>query len=79
MLCTRGLCSSFLLLAAVLVGAPSLAHSQTSRISGVVRDSSGVPREGATVRATNGVTALGIRCENELITVNLPAWSLYAA
>ena len=56
MLCTRGLCSSFLLLAAVLVGAPSLAHSQTSRISGVVRDSSGVPREGATVRATNGVT-----------------------
>src|SRR5262245_63488931 len=54
-----GLCRrSFRLVAAsaVLFGAPAFAQTPTGRISGVVRDSTGVPREAATVRATNRVT-----------------------
>ena len=58
MLCTRGRCSSFLLLAAVLIGAPAVVHAQNGRVVGVVRDSGGVPREGATVRATNSETLI---------------------
>ena len=58
MLCTRGRCSSFLLLAAVLIGAPAAVHAQNGRVVGVVRDSGGVPREGATVRATNSETLI---------------------
>ena len=41
-----------------LAGPPSLAQTPTGRISGVVRDSTNAPREGATVRATNNATGL---------------------
>src|SRR5688500_4742073 len=56
MLRTRTQCMSFLALTAALLAHPALAQGQSGRISGVVRDSSGVGREGATVRATNTAT-----------------------
>ena len=51
MVSLRSLRLSFLMLTLVLLATPVLA--QNGRISGVVRDSGGAPREGVTVRATN--------------------------
>ena len=55
MLPTYVRCSRLLALVALL-GVPALAQGQTGRITGVVRDSSGTPREAVTVRATNVVS-----------------------
>jgi len=46
----------FVVVFAVLLGVPAFAQTPAGRISGAVRDSSGVPREAVTVRATNRVT-----------------------
>jgi len=48
--------SVFAVLVTVLSAVPAFAQTPTGRISGLVRDSAGVPREAATVRATNRVT-----------------------
>ena len=56
MLPTPTRCLRFLLLVSVLFGAPAIAHGQGARLTGVVRDSGGAPREGVTVRATNTAT-----------------------
>jgi iron complex outermembrane receptor protein len=45
-------------LAAALYSVPAFAQTSNSRISGVIRDSVGTPREGATVRATNDATGI---------------------
>src|SRR5919106_3394538 len=50
---------TFAALAAVLYGVP--ADAQTGRIRGVVRDASGTPLSGATVRATNQATGVSNR------------------
>ena len=52
------LCRRYLSLVALaaLGGTPALAQTPTGRITGVVRDSLNVPRDGATVRATNNAT-----------------------
>ena len=54
------LCRRYLSLVALaaLGGTPALAQTPTGRITGVVRDSLNVPRDGATVRATNNATGL---------------------
>ena len=52
----RGQCLSFLVFAAVLWSRPTFAQEANAQITGVVRDSSGAPRDGATVRATNTAT-----------------------
>ena len=51
-------CLTFALLAVVLTTSVALAQTPNGRITGVVRDSAGATREGATVRATN--TASGV-------------------
>ena len=63
MLCLVRRCSSFVALTTALLCIPAIAPAlaQTpsgSRISGVVSDSGGVPREAATVRATNNATGV---------------------
>jgi cholest-4-en-3-one 26-monooxygenase len=63
MLCLVRRCSSFVALTSALLCIPAIAPTlaQTpgsSRISGVVSDSGGVPREAATVRATNNATGV---------------------
>jgi len=47
---------TFVVLAAALSGAPAFAQTPNGRISGVVRDVSGVGREAATIRVTNSAT-----------------------
>ena len=59
MLCLRTQCSTVVALAAALLCAPAYAaHAQnpTARITGVVRDALGTPREAARVTVTNNVT-----------------------
>ena len=58
MRCPGNRCSLILTLAASLLGASASAQTPTGQISGVVRDSAGAPREGATIRATNRVTGV---------------------
>jgi iron complex outermembrane receptor protein len=55
MLCLRRH-SLVAVLSVALSAIPAFAQTPTGRITGVVRDSSGVVREGATVRATNSST-----------------------
>ena len=55
MLCLRRH-STLVVLAVALFAIPAFGQTPTGRITGVVRDSSGVAREGATVRATNSAT-----------------------
>ena len=49
-------CSTFVLLAAALCGIPAYAQTPAGRISGVVRDARGAPREAARVTAVNTAT-----------------------
>ena len=56
MLSMRGQCLGFLVVSTILLASPASAQNATGQISGVVRDSSGVTRESATVRATNTAT-----------------------
>src|SRR4051812_20299343 len=58
MLCVGTRCRTFVAFAAVLFSAPAFAQNSNSRITGVVRDSGGAPREAATVRATNDATGV---------------------
>lgn len=56
MLCLGSRCLTFLAIASAPSGASAFAQTPNGRISGVVRDSGGVVREAATVRATNNAT-----------------------
>ena len=56
MLCLVSRRSSFLALALALSGVPALAQTNDSRVTGVVRDAQGEPREAARVIATNSAT-----------------------
>src|SRR5215218_6331534 len=58
MLCLGTRCLVSVALAAALFSVPAFAQNSNSRITGVVRDSGGVPREAATVRATNDATGI---------------------
>src|SRR5690348_13699630 len=62
MLCLVRRCSSVVAIATILLSlpafAPARAQTPSGRITGVVRDSAGVPREAATVRATNNATGV---------------------
>jgi iron complex outermembrane receptor protein len=57
MLCLGCRCLTFVTLAALLT-VPASAQTPAGRIMGVVRDSTGAPREAATVRATNTTTGV---------------------
>jgi len=57
MLCLGSRCLTFVTLAAVLT-VRATAQTPGGRITGVVRDSGGVPREAVTVRATNTTTGV---------------------
>ena len=60
MLCLGRRCSALVLLVALATAAlntPIAAQTPNGRITGVVRDSAGVAREGATVRATSATGA----------------------
>jgi iron complex outermembrane recepter protein len=56
MLCLGSRCLTFVTLAAALITMRASAQTPAGRITGVVRDSGGAPREAATVRATNTTT-----------------------
>ena len=58
MLCLGTRCLMSVAFAAALVSVPAFAQTSNSRITGVIRDSVGAPREGATVRATNDATGI---------------------
>ena len=58
MLCLGTRCLASVALAAALFSVPAFAQTSNSRITGVIRDSVGAPREGATVRATNDATGI---------------------
>jgi iron complex outermembrane recepter protein len=58
MLCLGTRCLVSVALAAALFSVPAFAQTSNSRITGVIRDSIGAPREGATVRATNDATGI---------------------
>jgi outer membrane receptor protein involved in Fe transport len=57
MLCLGCRCLTFVTLATLLT-VPASAQTPVGRITGVVRDSTGAPREAATVRATNTTTGV---------------------
>src|ERR671932_1067656 len=56
MLCPGTRCMTVVALAAALFGASAHAQAPRGRITGVVRDASGAPREAARVTATNNAT-----------------------
>src|SRR5919202_3723491 len=56
MLCPGTRCMTVVALAAALFGVSAHAQAPSGRITGVVRDASGAPREAARVTATNNAT-----------------------